>query len=123
MRGTVAVALSATVSALALALSGCGGSSSSAQSTTTTTGAPAAGGATVDIRNLGFMPRSVTIHVGESVTWRFEDSSIPHNVAGTGWHSPDRSSGTYSRTFTTPGTYAYRCTIHPFMTGQVVVNR
>jgi plastocyanin len=118
----VAVALSAVVSVPALALSGCGGSSTSAQSTTTT-GAPAAGGATVDIRNLAFMPRTVTIQAGESVTWKFEDSSIPHNVNGAGWHSSDRSSGTYSRTFAAPGTYAYRCTIHPFMTGQVVVNR
>jgi plastocyanin len=104
----------------AVLLAGCGGSTAGG-SVGPTTPLPAGVAATVDIRNVAFQPTSVAVHVGQSVAWRFDDGSIPHNVTGNGWSSPDRTSGFYTHTFTAPGTYAYRCTIHSGMTGVVVV--
>jgi plastocyanin len=47
---------------------------------------------------------------------------MPHDVKGDGWGSgePQRS-GTFRRTFDQPGTYDYVCTLHPQMTGRVLV--
>jgi plastocyanin len=100
----------------------CGGGSSS-QSTATSSALPSASnvGATVDLKNIAFNPSTVTIKAGQAVLWKFDDGSIAHNVVGNGWRSSDMSSGTYSHTFTAPGTYRYLCTIHTGMNGQVVV--
>jgi plastocyanin len=95
----------------------CGGGSSPAK----TEPPPTNVAATVDVRNIAFNPKSVTIHPGQTVAWKFDDGSIPHNVVATDWRSPDRTSGYYTHTFTAPGTYSYRCTIHSNMDGQVVV--
>jgi plastocyanin len=112
---SVKTALGAVLASALLAA--CGGSTGSG-----TSGPPPAGTtATVDIRNIAFNPKSLTIHPGQTVAWKFDDGSIAHNVTGTGWSSPDRTSGYYSHTFATPGTYSYRCTIHSNMDGQVVV--
>jgi plastocyanin len=114
----VAVVLMATATATA-ALAACGGSSGGSGGSA---GPPPPGAAvTVDIRNVSFNPTSVTIHSGQMVAWKFDDGIIAHNVTGNGWSSADRTSGYYSHTFTTLGTYAYRCTIHSNMEGQVVV--
>jgi plastocyanin len=100
-----------------LVLTTCGGSSPSANA-----GPPPPGTAvTVDIRNVAFNPQSVSVHAGQTVAWKFDDGSIAHNVTGFDWSSPDRTSGYYTHTFATPGTYAFRCTIHSNMVGQVVV--
>ncbi|HSS11328.1 MAG TPA: plastocyanin/azurin family copper-binding protein [Acidimicrobiales bacterium] len=98
----------------------CGGSSSN-QSTATSSALPANVGATVELKNIAFNPPAVTIKAGQAVVWKFDDGSIVHNVVGNGWRSSDMSSGTYSHTFTTAGTYPYQCTIHSGMTGKVVV--
>lgn len=99
------------------ALAACGASSPAAKSEAP----PANVARTVDVRNIAFNPKSVTIHPGQTVAWKFDDGTIPHNVVGTDWRSPDRTSGYYTHTFAAPGTYAYRCTIHSNMDGQVVV--
>lgn len=76
---------------------------------------------TVVIHNFAFNPNPVTLHAGQTVVWRFDDGSIPHNVTGDGWASPIQSSGDYAHAFGAPGTYAYHCTIHKGMDGQLVV--
>jgi plastocyanin len=69
-----------------------------------------------------FDPVAVEVPAGTTVTWRFEDGSVPHDVTGDGWKSGDpQSEGTYQRAFDAPGTYDYRCTIHAGMEGRVVV--
>ena len=68
-----------------------------------------------------FDPVAVEVPAGTTVTWRFEDGSVPHNVKGDGFESRTQSSGSYRHRFDAPGTYAYRCTLHSGMKGRVVV--
>lgn len=71
-------------------------------------------------------PSSITITAGEVVEFR-NSSSTTHNVqfdqnvAGHPDNVGNFASATRSVTFTTPGTYAYHCGIHPVMQGTVVV--
>lgn len=67
-----------------------------------------------------YSPKTVTISRGGKVTWRF---SGKHNVYGNGkgWLINLKSSGTWSRKFPKKGRFNYLCTIHPGMTGTVVV--
>jgi amicyanin len=76
----------------------------------------------VKIGNFTFGPQEVKVKAGTTVTWTNEDD-IPHTVV-----SPNAfrskvmdTDGTYSFTFTTPGTYKYFCSLHPHMTGTIVV--
>ena len=94
----------------------------SAAPVTASAAKPVAGNA-VTIRNFAFGPQVVTVKLGTTVHWTNSDSEA-HTVTGdTGaFNSPVLQPGAgYSFTFTKPGTYSYHCTIHPFMTGTVVV--
>lgn len=88
--------------------------------------APASSSSTrhIDIRNFRFEPVRLVVPVGATVTWTNHDEE-PHVVtsAGTGFKSsPALDTGDhYSTLFTRPGTYAYFCSIHPQMTGTIVV--
>jgi amicyanin len=87
--------------------------------------APAApaGSNAVTIENFKFDPATVTVPVGTTVTWTNKDEE-PHTIAAKdgSFHSPALDTkGTYSFAFTKPGSYDYICSIHPFMTGTVVV--
>jgi plastocyanin len=81
------------------------------------------GAAVVQIHQMAFRPHVVTVRVGQPVTWRFEDAQVEHNVDSPtgGFRSPNQDSGTWTHTFGAPGTYSYFCSIHPYMTGQVIV--
>jgi amicyanin len=95
-----------------------------ASSTASTAPAPQSGTA-VNITDFKFNPATLTVPAGTTVTWTNQDEE-PHTVAAKdgSFHSPGMDShGTYSFTFTTPGSYDYICSIHPFMTGTVVVNK
>jgi plastocyanin len=81
---------------------------------------------TVVIDNYMFMPMALTIPVGGSVTWVNHDSDIHSVAADDGDPMMFKSPGldtddTFSFTFTKPGTYLYHCTLHPHMTGKIVV--
>jgi plastocyanin len=82
---------------------------------------PVSGVTEVTMRNLKFEPKAIQVPVGTTVTWRFTDGSVPHNVSGDGFASPTRSHGTFTHRFDRAGTFDYRCTLHPGMTGRVVV--
>ena len=81
----------------------------------------------VTVENNDFDPGSKAISVGQTVLWQWAAGSAGHNVtwvnqSGTG-NSATQSTGTYSRTFDTAGTYDYYCTIHGLsMSGSVVVH-
>lgn len=87
----------------------------------------AAGGTTktVRIKDIDFSPRTLVIHKGDSVTWRFLDAGTPHNVTSRGSlrfrSSPTKQSGSYTVRFVKAGTYQYVCTIHFTMKAKVVV--
>ena len=79
--------------------------------------------ANVVIRNISFTPAaSISIKVGDTVAWHWQDGATPHNVTFTGFASPTMSSGDYARTFDVAGTFAFRCTLHREMRGPVTVS-
>jgi plastocyanin len=80
--------------------------------------------ADVTIANFSFQPQTLTVAVGTTVTWTNGDD-IPHTVTSDDgvFKSKARDSGEkFSYTFDKAGTYLYHCSIHPKMTGRVVVN-
>jgi plastocyanin len=84
---------------------------------------PAAANVDVKVDNLSFMPRAVTVPVGTTITWTNRDD-IPHTAVSTTGIFKSKILDTddkFSYTFTKAGTYPYYCTIHPKMTGTVVV--
>lgn len=68
-----------------------------------------------------FEPSHVTIHVGQTVEWKFEQPGVPGNVSFTGFASPTLEGGTWSYRFTAPGTYPYQDSLRAEATGVVVV--
>lgn len=86
--------------------------------------APVTGNA-VAIKNFAFSPATLKVRAGTTVTWTNQDTDA-HTVTSAGSGGPLHSAAlathaTYSHTFAKPGTYAYLCTIHPFMTATVEV--
>ena len=82
---------------------------------------PVRGVATVDAKDLKFLPPAIEVKPGTEVTWRFVDGSVPHNVKGQGFASKTQSKGTFSHRFGQAGEYRYTCTLHAGMAGRVVV--
>jgi amicyanin len=77
----------------------------------------------VKIDNFSFGPAELTVAVGTTVTWTNRDD-IPHTVASTDKVFKSKVLDTdekFSFTFTNAGTFPYFCSIHPKMTGKVVV--
>lgn len=78
----------------------------------------------VYIKDLAFNPSTIFVSANTTVTWTNKDG-VSHTVTS---NSGVFDSGTilqgktYSFQFTNPGSYPYHCTIHPSMTGTVVVN-
>ena len=77
---------------------------------------------TVVIADMAFHPAELVVAADTTVTWTWDDGSIPHDVTfDDGPASPLQDTGTWTRTFDRSGTYSYICSIHPQMTGTVVV--
>jgi plastocyanin len=77
----------------------------------------------VKIDNFSFSPATITVPAGTTVRWTNRDD-IPHTVVSDDQKFASKALDTddqYSYTFTKPGTYPYFCSIHPKMTGKVVV--
>jgi plastocyanin len=79
----------------------------------------------VSISNFAYGPASITVKVRSTVTWTNGDQA-PHTVTSQNSGGPLQSATmnkgqTYKYTFTKTGSYPYLCTLHPFMTGTVVV--
>jgi plastocyanin len=86
-------------------------------------GARTASGHTVVLKNIRFHPASLRVHRGDTVTWRWQDGPIAHNVTGHGFKSRTMAKGSFAVRFTRRGTFNYRCTIHgkEGMVGKIVV--
>ena len=77
----------------------------------------------VKIDNFAFAPHHLTVKAGTTVTWTNEDD-IPHTVTSSKKVFRSKALDTndkFSFTFTTPGEYKYFCSVHPHMTGAIVV--
>jgi len=96
---------------------------SGARSVTASAGQAPASSAEVKIDNFSFGPTTLTVAPGTTVTWTNRDD-IPHTVVSDDKVFKSKVLDTdekFSFTFTKPGTYGYFCSIHPKMTGKVVV--
>lgn len=79
---------------------------------------------------LSFSPSTVTVAPGEAVIWDFQAFHTSTSDTSSGpevWDSGLLSSGTFSHTFTTPGSYPYYCQVHSVpggtaMNGVVIVS-
>ncbi|SIO56493.1 Plastocyanin [Singulisphaera sp. GP187] len=81
----------------------------------------------ISIDNFKYAPGTLTIPAGTKVTWTNHDD-MPHTVTSTGKPKILNSEALdtddqYSHVFADPGTYIYVCTIHPKMSGQVIVEK
>ena len=112
-----------------ISVCGCTGNSpSSITPAATPTEVP--GTMTVNIQNFAFVPASITVQKGTTVTWVNLDTSthqirndIQGSLAQGALFSSDSllKDARYSFKFDIPGTYPYYCTIHPSMKGTVIV--
>ena len=80
---------------------------------------------TIDIRNFAFDPATVTVHPGDTVEWKNDDSA-PHtattNASKSGFDSGIIQPGaSWRHQAPDKGTYNYICTIHPYMKGTLIV--
>jgi plastocyanin len=85
--------------------------------------ADAAKSAAVQIDNFHYTPAMLVVAPGTTVTWTNDDDS-PHSVREKDGKFKSAALDTddkFSQTFTAPGEYEYFCSIHPYMTGKIVV--
>jgi len=134
----------ALVALAVLAVSGCGSSSSSTATSDTASGGTQASSTTttaprstttvptttvpgqVDIVEYDFTPGTITVKVGERVTWLNRDSVDHWVISAPGTPQPfdlgrEGSAASASHTFDTKGTYPYFCNLHNYMKGEVIV--
>ncbi len=107
---------------------GCSGTTIMAGMTTSATSGIAstpASGTDVTIQSNAFNPDSLTIKVGETVTWTNKDSYAHTVTSDSGvFDSGNFASGaTFSFTFDTEGSYSYHCSIHTSMTAKIIVTK
>ena len=84
---------------------------------------PSAATAEVKIDNFSFGPATLTVSAGTTATWTNRDD-IPHTVVSYDKVFKSKVLDTdekFSYTFNKPGTYPYFCSVHPKMTGKVIV--
>jgi len=120
-----------------MAAAGCGGGGSSSGSSTSapassapasSTPASSGGVVKVDMKNIQFNPKTITVKKGTTVEWVNQDS-VNHDVTKRSGPGPQFASGTgnigsggtYKQTFNATGTIQYHCTVHPGMDGTIVV--
>ena len=79
--------------------------------------------AAIQIDNFHYSPPTLVVAPGTTVTWTNDDDS-PHSVREKDGKFKSAALDTddkFSQTFTAPGEYEYFCSIHPYMTGKIVV--
>jgi plastocyanin len=80
---------------------------------------------TINIKDFMFSPRNLTIPVGSKVTWTNKDEE-PHKVAEVNSSFTSKPLDTdegFTYEFKVPGKYEYFCTVHPRMTGTIIVEK
>jgi plastocyanin len=77
----------------------------------------------VAIKGFAFVPHVITVAPGTTITWTNADED-PHTVSANdnSFHSSALDTNDkYSFTFNRPGDFAYFCSLHPHMTGKIIV--
>jgi plastocyanin len=81
---------------------------------------------TIEIKDFAFNPQTITVKSGEKVTWINRDEE-PHTVVSVEKQFKKSSALDTDQEFTitagAPGTYTYFCSVHPKMTGMIVVEK
>lgn len=111
-----------------LAASGCslyGNNQTSAPRATPVTTPPATAinnnSDAINIENFAFNPSVITIKKDSTITWTNNDT-VPHAIKSADFNSETLTKGqSFSFTFNQTGTFNYICSIHPAMTGQIIV--
>jgi len=81
--------------------------------------AASAGGSTIGIRDYEFEPGTITVGVGDTVTFGMAGLRTTSSATGSG--PPIRARASSATASSSRGTYPYGCTIHPGMNGSVIV--
>jgi plastocyanin len=125
------MAIVAAGGALVLSLAGCGGGGGDSGDNCTPKGA-GTGTAAQTVKVIGdpntvgtYDPKSVSVKVGESVEWDFQDQGAQHSVTADDGAFDScllSAGGKFLVTFSTPGDLKYHCTIHSQMVGDVKVS-
>ena len=111
------------VAGCGLALAACSSTPNVPVGTATSATSTAHPSAVVRFQYASWAPSRVTIHAGQTVEWVWGDTpmAIPANVTFADAASPTQESGSWYRTFPTPGTYTYHNTLRPVESGSVTV--
>ena len=87
---------------------------------------PAGAATSIKLKDDYFAPKSTSVSKGSTVTFRWAGKA-PHNVTVTKgpvrFHSPTKTSGSFSRKLTKAGTYKIVCTLHEEMRQTITVKR
>jgi plastocyanin len=80
----------------------------------------------IEIKDFAFNPQTITVKAGEKVTWINRDEE-PHTVVSVEKQFKKSTALDTDQEFTitagAPGTYTYFCSVHPKMTGTIVVEK
>jgi plastocyanin len=129
-----------TLACLALAaggaIAGCGSSNDDGSTSTSTpagntapqaSAAAASGTVNVTMKNIKFVPASITAKVGQKIVWTNTDGQTPHTVTATNGAKFDSGTLQPGKTFdytpTKAGKIDYVCTIHAGQTGTITVTK
>ena len=81
---------------------------------------------TIEIKDFAFNPQTLTVKAGEKITWINRDEE-PHTVVSVEKQFKKSTALDTDQEFTitadVPGTYTYFCSVHPKMTGRIVVEK
>ena len=81
---------------------------------------------TIEIKDFAFNPQTITVKSGEKITWINRDEE-PHTIVSVEKQFKKSSAldtdQEFSITTSAPGTYTYYCSVHPKMTGTIVVEK
>ena len=90
------------------------------------TGSSGVGENKIEIKDFAFNPQTITVKSGEKITWINRDEE-PHTVVSVGKQFKKSSALDTDQTYTivagAPGSYSYFCSVHPKMTGTIVVQK
>jgi plastocyanin len=80
----------------------------------------------IEIKDFAFNPQTITVKSGEKVTWLNRDEE-PHTIVSVGKQFKKSTALDTDQEFTitagVPGTYEYFCSVHPKMTGTIIVEK